>query len=97
MRIRASEHLCEYSRLPIKKLRKVWKLYRHTFTKERILILDNTPTTYADNYGNALVISTFTNGADDRELLTVLEKLKHLRLAENVRLVDKIKLLAEYS
>ena len=74
-------------RVTIKHLSKVYK--RHSqYTPERTLVIDNTPSTYRDNYGNALRISTYTDGEDD-EFEAILAKLKLLSTAANVRQIDK--------
>ena len=82
----------------IKRLHKVWKRHPH-YTKEHTLILDDTPSTYSQNYGNALAIPTFQacNTATDRELLKTLPLLKLLKEADNVRAIDRATLRANSS
>lgn len=72
-----------------KPLRKVWKVYKQ-YNRYNTIIVDDTPTTYSENYGNALPIPKFYGARDDQELLLALEKLKtRLQLAD-VRLIQKL-------
>jgi TFIIF-interacting CTD phosphatase-like protein len=53
------------------------------------LILDDTPSTYKYNYGNAIYIDKFDGDESDYELKRVIELLKILKDSEDVRLVEK--------
>ncbi len=75
----------------IKRLQKVWKTKNFNTTKETTLILDDTPSTYKCNYGNAIPISKFYGNNLDIELLNVKWLLEYkLKTCNNVRVVDKI-------
>ena len=80
-------------RIKIKRLKKVWKVYRNWQnppTKYNTLIIDDTPLTYRDNWGNAMRITTYINGHDE-ELSKIIEWFNNLLAEVNVR--SKCKLL----
>ena len=56
----------------VKPLRKLTKKFPE-YAEHNTLILDDTPSTYKQNYGNAIGISSYTGGEDDTELLKVME------------------------
>lgn len=72
----------------VKKLSKVWKKHPH-YSKHHTLVLDNTGSTFTDNYGNGILIRTYSGDSADKELLHVLDMLKHLAKADSVRCIDK--------
>jgi TFIIF-interacting CTD phosphatase-like protein len=72
-----------------KKLKKIWKNKKYNATKKDTLILDDTPSTYKYNYGNAIYIDKFDGDESDYELKRVIELLKILKDSEDVRLVEK--------
>jgi hypothetical protein len=60
---------CDVSKVPEKRLKKVWRRKQNNpWTRRNTLVLDNTPGTYAQNYGNAIAISTWTGDPTDSEL-----------------------------
>jgi hypothetical protein len=54
----------------------MWKVAKHnaggSLTRNTVLILDNTPTTYAQNYGNAVRVPTWRLAADPEQRDTAL-------------------------
>jgi hypothetical protein len=84
----------------IKPLKKVWKSFPQ-YTKQQTIVLDNTPSTYTQNYGNALAVRTFTcyatnttadsatTAQPDKELLTTLKYIRYLSCVENVRAANR--------
>jgi RNA polymerase II subunit A small phosphatase-like protein len=68
---------------PIKKLR------NKGYSRERILIVDDSPHKVSDNYGNAIYIKEFTGEKDDEELKWLSEYLKKIADAPNYRLLEK--------
>lgn len=79
----------------IKPLRKIWRAKSKypTYTKENTLILDDTPITYARNYGNSIPIKTYQGDPNDTELLKVSALLRQLKKefdqTKNIRHVEK--------
>jgi carboxy-terminal domain RNA polymerase II polypeptide A small phosphatase len=81
--------------IAIKNLKKVFRRKALGFQKSDVLIVDDTPTTYALNFGNALPIDRFTGGIDD-ELERVRRALEILKPLPDVRRVEKRKDRREY-
>lgn len=71
-----------------KPLKKIWKTHKQ-YNRSNTIIVDDTPSTYADNYGNALPIAKYNGSHDDRELLLLLDKLKARLEKNDVRLGAK--------
>lgn len=71
-------------RISRKRLKKVWRSNdrkNEGFGKNSTLIVDDTPRTYSDNYGNAIPIPTFTadlHGMNDACLLNLAAWLRHM-------------------
>jgi RNA polymerase II subunit A small phosphatase-like protein len=74
------------ARTVIKKLRKMW---RGPYNRTNTLILDDTPVTYCQNYGNAIPIYRYYGSDTDTELLRVNQLLRDLVNVPNVRVVNK--------
>lgn len=74
------------ARTVIKKLRKMW---RGPYNRTNTLILDDTPATYCQNYGNAIPINRYYGSDTDTELLRVNQLLRDLVNVPNVRAVNK--------
>lgn len=73
-------------RISIKNLKKIKK---KGFRLEHTLMLDDTPHTYQNNFGNAIRIDTFAGEDSDVELLYLLPYLESLGDHPNVRRVEK--------
>ncbi|UJR17409.1 hypothetical protein I4U23_004304 [Adineta vaga] len=58
----------------IKRLQKLWRNSTKTYNRRNTLILDDTPTTYQKNYGNAIPIISYSGSIKDCEL----ERVKYL-------------------
>jgi hypothetical protein len=75
----------EPTKIKIKCLKKLWrpKFMRNRFgvNRHNVLIIDNTPATYARNWGNAIPCPTFTkdDNDDDAHLLEIVESLKIIK------------------
>ena len=61
----------------IKCLKKVWK--RPGYTKHNTLIVDDNPSTYCENYGNAIPIDTYTEQTGDNKLESLVGFLAELK------------------
>lgn len=68
---------CAPTIMTIKNLRKAWKHKRYGYSREQILILDDTPTTYQLNYGNSIPIRTWSGNESDKELERVKDILEY--------------------
>jgi RNA polymerase II subunit A small phosphatase-like protein len=64
------QYLNEYR---VKNLKKLWRKY----DKNRVLIVDDTPSTYCNNYGNAIPIQSFDGNPDDYCLLKLTQYLSN--------------------
>ncbi|KAL6074625.1 Phosphoprotein phosphatase [Balamuthia mandrillaris] len=74
-------------RVVIKDLR---KLRRKGYLREKMLIIDDTPSTWTRNYGNAVPIEPYWGARVDDQLLLLLHYLEmELGPAENVRTLEK--------
>jgi len=72
----------------VKPLVKVWRRYKF-MNCHNTLIVDNTPTTYERNYGNAIPIDDFEGDAKDAELLKLTYYLPTLLPLPSVRYTEK--------
>ncbi|MFN0202020.1 MAG: NIF family HAD-type phosphatase [Bacteroidia bacterium] len=70
----------------IKPLKKVWKL---GYAKERIIVVDDTPSKSKLNYGNAIYPSEFVGQKVDDELPRLFAYLLKMKEVENVRTIEK--------
>jgi TFIIF-interacting CTD phosphatase-like protein len=70
----------------IKNLR---KLKDRGYSLESIIVVDDTATNYARNYGNLVIVREYSGDRNDDELLHLASYLKHLASAPNVRTVEK--------
>jgi Dullard-like phosphatase family protein len=70
----------------VKNLKKVRQL---GFSLDQVVIVDNDPHTFADNYGNGIPIIAFHGAPDDDELPRLLKYLEYLASVENIRKVEK--------
>lgn len=59
----------------VKNLKKIYKICPD-MNKDNTLILDNTPATYRNNYGNAIGITTWFGNENDTQLLQVMANLE---------------------
>lgn len=81
----------------IKNLKKVWRLKdigvipkRRKYSKYRTLIIDDTPSTYLKNYGNAVPIEAYNlTFKNDEELLRIKQLLMYLLPLNNFRIIEK--------
>lgn len=82
-----------YMPYKIKKLKKVWKAFP-SYTKHNTLILDNTPATYVENYGNAIGIYTYISGEDNE-----LKKLQEFfpKIIENFEVTGTVRHIHKYA
>jgi len=69
--------------LSIKRLRKMWAVAAYnvggTLTRDTVLILDNTPTTYLENFGNAVPVPTWRASQEqDQALLRLADWIAHM-------------------
>ena len=82
----------------VKSLKKVWRRKRNvphdpcsinTYNRRNTLILDDTPTTYQRNYGNAIPIKSYTGNMKDSELKRIKHILELSISAYDVRTLNK--------
>lgn len=72
----------------VKQLKKVWR--RKKYSREDVLILDDTSSTYARNFGNAVPIQSYDPRLDnDTEFHRVGQLLEKLSTYSNVTRVEK--------
>ena len=85
------------TRFSIKRLKKLWKNKRWGLTKYNTLILDNTPRTYIENYGNAVPIPTFYKQHPDSYLKFLTHYLEQfLNKSMPIRSTDKMDWWLDY-
>jgi len=65
------------------------KVKRRGYRLEHIIMLDDTPKKLRRNYGNLVRINMFEGDMQDRELKHVMLYLQELKLAENIRKIEK--------
>jgi RNA polymerase II subunit A small phosphatase-like protein len=65
------------------------KVKRKGFDLSRVLIVDDTPSTWQRNYGNAVHIESYWGSRIDDHLLHLLTYLEYLGHESDVRKVDK--------
>ena len=80
-----------YKILTLKKLSKIKK----KFPLEQVLIIDDTESKCAKNYGNAIYIPPY-EGVDDNILFRLSQYLMTLKDVENVRTIEKREWLDSY-
>lgn len=82
----------------IKRLQKLWRKKRSrsdnpnsigSYNRRNTLIVDDTPSTYQKNYGNAIPIASYTGSLRDSELKRVKHVLELLISSNDVRTVHK--------
>lgn len=78
-----------------KPLRKVWRASHGVWNRRNVVIVDNTPSTFADNYGNGIAIPTFEGQEkNDVELKNLCHVLKRVRkvfdVCGDVRMVTRM-------
>jgi TFIIF-interacting CTD phosphatase-like protein len=83
------ERCTHHKGLILKKLAKIWRVKHWPYYRSNTLILDDTPETYLQNYGNAIPIRSYLGQEVDRELLRVISLLKRLKLEDDVRHIEK--------
>lgn len=75
-----------------KRLRNIWKCSKFRnlgIKRENTIIIENTPSICAKNYGNAIYVKTFEGNLEDRELMKLIIYLKELIQTTNVRIIEK--------
>jgi len=70
----------------IKPLKKVRRL---GFPIEKLIIVDDIPETFQQNYGNAILIRKFSGDKTDKELFLLRYYLEMIANVENIRELDK--------
>jgi len=78
--------LLENKRIVIKDMKKV---KRRGYDLKRVLIVDDTPSTWQRNYGNAIHIESYWGSRVDDHLLHLIAYLEHIGQESDVRKVDK--------
>ncbi len=70
-------------------LKNLKKVKRKGFSLRRTLIVDNTPSKVAANYGNAIYIPDFVGNTEDAELLKLRDYLLLIKYREDFTRVEK--------
>lgn len=70
-------------------LKSLHKIRRLGWNLDRVLVVDDTPSKLARNYGNAIYPTPFEGDVADRELELLADYLERLRDKPNVRLIEK--------
>jgi RNA polymerase II subunit A small phosphatase-like protein len=65
------------------------KVKRQGFDLDRVLIVEDTPKKVERHYGNAVYVSSYFGGTDDRELLHLSRYLHSIHDVPNVRRIEK--------
>jgi len=65
------------------------KVRRKGYSKNRILIVDDSPEKSERNYGNAIYMRPFSGNPNDRYLYMLVEYLDTIKDIKNVRIIDK--------
>lgn len=89
-RVYAQEGLFSTRPLLVKRLRKMWK--RSPLTRDNVLVVDDTVSTYRENYGNAVPIATWSmDKENDEALLFLAKRIQDLATGSprSVRCIDK--------
>lgn len=75
-----------------KRLKKIWNKKNNEFTRYNTIIIDDNPSVYQENYGNALPVREFI-GQNDNELLLLIQYLPNLKnkyhYFNSIRNIDK--------
>ena len=76
-----------------KSLRKFWKLKDQGYNQDNTIIIDDTPETYRNNYGNGIPIDSYYGNTDDMVLKDLKDFLKQLKMiyqnTGSIRQVEK--------
>ena|SRR5437870_11168265 len=78
--------------ITIKPLRKIWKTQMaksNGWNRYNTLIIENTPQTCLQNYGNAIYVNTYYGSDEDDTLFRLIEYLETFLDCKNVRRYDK--------
>ena len=76
--------LCEYYwRKDLKKVQ------RKGYSKDAVLVVDDTPQKWENSYGNLVRVAPFKGSPDDNELVKLLAYLEYLRDEAKIRRVEK--------
>lgn len=73
-------------RFSVKSLRKV---KQQGYRLEQIIMVDDTAEKHHQNYGNLVQVSEWTGNLADTELLLLMSYLQELRMAANIRAIEK--------
>lgn len=65
------------------------KVKRRGFSLGDVIMIEDTPTNLARQYGNVIAVSRFRGDPDDRELMSLIDYLKTLKEVNDVRTVEK--------
>jgi len=79
-----------YSSMKFKKIKPLKKLSKRiNCPLKQMLMIDNTPSCFEENYGNGILVNDFEGGENDNELLLLMRYLKKFRGCSNVRHIEK--------
>lgn len=75
-------------------IKRLKKLKRRSFSgckypPGRMIVVDDTPSTFRDNYGNAIRVTEYKGEAEDDEMVLLLEFLRRLGGVPDVRPIEK--------
>ena len=76
---------CEPITYYFKRLKKIWKNKSYVSNRKNTLIIDDTPSTYCKNYGNAIRIQPFWGSYRDNDLIRIRNILLVCKDAQDVR------------
>jgi RNA polymerase II subunit A small phosphatase-like protein len=68
---------------PLKKLKK------QGYSLKKTLVIDDSPGTFVENYGNAILVQKYLGNEEDEELFLLLKYLETIASAKNVRKIEK--------
>ncbi len=69
--------------------KKMWKIRRKGYDLKHVIVIDDSPEQWKSSYGNLVRVEKFLGQKDDKELKLLIEYLKKLKDAENIRAIGK--------
>jgi RNA polymerase II subunit A small phosphatase-like protein len=70
-------------------VKRLKKLKKRGYPLDKVLIVDDTPETFIDNYSNAILVQKYKGEQEDEELFLLLKYLEMIGSVENVRKIEK--------
>lgn len=65
------------------------KVRKRKYDLEKVIVIDDSPEKWRNSYGNLVRVKPFFGETDDNELQTSILYLERLKMAENIRKIEK--------